>query len=60
MQPTVLTCYSLGPAGANPFSKATVLLPFNYVADVSLYKVVSITERVKFRWNADAFYVFNI
>jgi hypothetical protein len=60
MQPTVLTDYSPGPAGANPFSKATVLVPFNYVADVSLYKVVSITERVKLRLNLDAFNAFNI
>jgi len=57
---SVLTGYSPGPAGANPFSKATVLGPFNYLADVSLYKVFSITERVKFRLNVDAFNAFNI
>jgi hypothetical protein len=57
---SVLTGYSPGPACANPFSKITVLGPLNHVADVSLYKVFSITERVKFRWNVDASNAFNI
>ncbi len=34
--------------------------PFNYITDMSLYKVFSITERVKLRVNVDAFNAFNI
>ena len=56
----VSTGYSPGPAGANPFSQTVLLGPFNYNADISLYKVFSITERVKFRLNVDAFNAFNI
>ncbi|MDQ6662854.1 MAG: carboxypeptidase regulatory-like domain-containing protein [Acidobacteriota bacterium] len=57
---TVLTGYSPGPSGANPFSQTVLLGPYNYTTDVSLYKVFSITERVKFRVNVDAFNAFNI
>jgi hypothetical protein len=32
----------------------------NYEADISLYKIFSITERVKLRINVDAFNAFNI
>ncbi len=56
----VQTGYSPGPAGANPFSQTAILGPYNYQADISLYKVFSITERVKFRVNVDAFNAFNI
>jgi hypothetical protein len=56
----VSTGYSPGPAGANPFSQTVLLGPFNYNADISLYKVFSISERVKFRLNVDAFNAFNI
>jgi hypothetical protein len=34
--------------------------PMNFQTDLSLYKVFSITERVKFRLNVDAFNAFNI
>ena len=37
-----------------------MLGPYNYQADISLYKVFSITERVKLRLNIDAFNAFNI
>ena len=57
---SVLTGYSPGPAGVNPFSKTTILGPFNYIADISLYKVFSISERLKLRVNIDAFNAFNI
>jgi hypothetical protein len=56
----VSTAYSPGPAGANPFSQTVLLGPYNYEADISLYKVFSITERVKFRVNVDAFNALNI
>jgi hypothetical protein len=56
----VVTGYSPGPAGANPFSQTVLLGPFNYTADISLYKTFAITERVKLRVNIDAFNAFNI
>jgi hypothetical protein len=56
----VLTGYSPGPSGANPFSHMALLGPTNYNADISLYKVFSLTERVKLRVNVDAFNAFNI
>jgi hypothetical protein len=56
----VLTAYSPGPAGAHPYSMTMLDGPFNYSTDVSLYKIFSITERVKFRFNVDAFNAFNI
>lgn len=56
----VTTGYSPGPAGANPFSKTVLMGPYNYTTDISLYKVFSITERVKLRVNVDAFNAFNI
>jgi hypothetical protein len=52
--------YSPGPAGANPFSQTVLLGPGNFQADMSLFKVFSISERVKFRLNVDAFNAFNI
>ena len=46
--------------GANPFSKTILLGPFNYMADVSLYKEFALTERMRLRLNLDAFNAFNI
>jgi hypothetical protein len=57
---TVSVAYSPGPAGANPFSQTILQGPFNYNADISLYKVFSLTEAVKLRVNVDAFNAFNI
>jgi hypothetical protein len=57
---SVVTGYSPGPAGANAFSQTVLLGPFNYIADISLYKTFTITERVRFRVNVDAFNAFNI
>jgi hypothetical protein len=34
--------------------------PYNYEADMSLYKLFPITEKVNFRVNVDAFNAFNI
>jgi hypothetical protein len=56
----VSTGYSPGPSGANPFSQTVLLGPYNYNADISIYKTFSITERVKLRVNVDAFNAFNI
>lgn len=51
--------YSPGPS-VNPYSKTFIHGPFNYNADLSLFKVFPITERVSFRVNVDAFNAFNI
>lgn len=56
----VLTGYSPGPSGANPFSKMVLLGPYNYITDISLYKVFTLTERIRLRVNVDAFNAFNI
>jgi hypothetical protein len=56
--PTV--AYSPGPAGNNPYSKTYLHGPMNYGADLSLYKVFPVTERVNMRVNLDAFNVFNV
>jgi len=47
-------------AGPNPFSQTVLLGPYNFNADISLYKVFSFTERVKLRVNVDAFNALNI
>ena len=56
----VVTGYSPGPSGANPFSQTVLLGPYNYNADISLYKVFTLTERVQLRLNLDTFNAFNI
>ena len=55
-----LTAFNPGPAGANAFSQTILMGPKNYQADISLYKVFSITERMRLRVNLDAFNAFNI
>jgi hypothetical protein len=57
---SVLTAYSPGPAGVHPFGMQFLEGPINFSTDMSLYKVFNITERVKFRFNIDAFNAFNI
>jgi hypothetical protein len=57
---TVLTAYSPGPTGANPFSMTMLEGPINYATDLSLYKIFSLSERWKLRINVDAFNAFNI
>ncbi len=56
----VVTGYSPGPVGANPFSQTVLLGPYNFNADISLYKVFALTERIQLRINVDAFNAFNI
>ena len=46
-----LTAFNPGPAGVNAFSQTILMGPNNYQADISLYKVFSITERVRLRVN---------
>jgi hypothetical protein len=48
------------PAGAHTYWKTTLLGTFNYITDLSLYKVFNITDRYKFRINVDAFNALNI
>jgi hypothetical protein len=52
--------YSPGPAGNNPYSKTILAGPKYWSADLSLFKVFPITERVNLRINLDAFNVFNV
>jgi hypothetical protein len=68
----VVTAYAPAPSAAvtssvttavapgNPFAQTILLGPMNFEADISLYKVFSLTERVKLRINVDAFNAFNI
>jgi hypothetical protein len=56
----VTTQFIPGPIGTNPFSKTVLHGPFNYNADLSLFKVLPITEKVNLRFNLDAFNAFNI
>lgn len=56
----VTTAYSPGPAGPNPYNAMVLQGPKNWQADISLYKEFSLTERVRLRFNIDAFNAFNI
>jgi hypothetical protein len=51
--------YSPGPQGANRYSHTVIPGPFNWSADLSLFKVFPLTERVNLRFNLDAFNAFN-
>jgi len=57
---TVQTAYNPGPAGVNPFSHTFLSGPFNWTADLSLFKVFPITEKINLRVNVDAFNAFNV
>lgn len=57
---TVNTPFSPGPAGVQPFNAMVLQGPKNYQADISIYKEFQITERVKLRFNVDAFNALNI
>lgn len=56
----VVTGYSPGPSGANPYSMTILQGPKNFSTDISIYKEFAITERAKLRVNLDAFNAFNI
>lgn len=51
--------YSPGP-GVSPYSHRFLSGPFNYDADLSVFKVFPITERMNLRVNIDAFNALNI
>ncbi len=57
---SVTTAYNPGPTGIHPYGFTTLQGPYNWQTDMSLYKVFSITERVRVRFNIDAFNAFNI
>jgi hypothetical protein len=54
------TPYAPGTYGINPYSRKIIAGPMNWTADLSVFKVFPITEKVVVRINADAFNVFNI
>jgi len=56
----VTVAYSPGPYNTNPYSKTVLNGPINYTADLSLFKVFPITERVNMRFNLDTFNVLNM
>lgn len=67
---TVTTPYAPGPSGANigsisssaanPFYHSVLNGPFNWSADLSVFKVFPISEVMNVRINVDAFNVFNV
>ena len=56
----VTTAFSPAPSGAQPYNSMVLQGPKNFQSDISIYKEFVITERVKFRFNVDAFNAFNI
>lgn len=57
---TDIQTYSPGPRGVDPYSKVFLEGPFNYNADLSIFKVFPITEATRLRLNADAFNALNV
>jgi hypothetical protein len=51
---------STGAVGSNPFAHTVLNGPINYTVDLSVYKVFPITERMKLRFNMDAFNALNV
>ena len=51
--------FSPGPRNVNPWGKTFLNGPFNYTADLSIFKVFPITESARLRLNADAFNALN-
>jgi hypothetical protein len=57
----VSIAYDAGPtSNTNILSKTYINGPVNWNADLSLFKVFPITEKVNLRFNMDAFNVFNV
>jgi len=55
--------YAPSPSGfyaGNPYSHTVLNGPMYWSADLSLFKVLPITERVQLRFNMDAFNAFNV
>ena len=57
---SVLTAFSPGPSGVNPYNSGILQGPKNFQADISIYKEFAFKERYKLRFNVDAFNAFNI
>lgn len=55
-----VVAYSPGPAGVNPYSHTYLHGPYNWSADLSLFKVFPITETMNVGINIDAFNAFNV
>jgi len=49
-----------GPATGNPFSHTFLFGPTNWTIDLSIFKVLRITEQVNLRFNLDAFNALNM
>lgn len=47
-------------AGANPYDHTYLNGPINFTLDLSIFKVFPITERVRLRFNMDAFNALNV
>ncbi|MFN7936179.1 MAG: carboxypeptidase-like regulatory domain-containing protein [Bryobacteraceae bacterium] len=56
----VTTAFSPGPSGVQPYNAFVLQGPKNFQSDISLYKEFAIKERVRLRFNVDAFNAFNI
>lgn len=52
--------YDVGPAGGDYLAKSQFAGPFDYSADISLFKVFPIHEQMNLRFNVDAFNAFNV
>jgi hypothetical protein len=52
--------YAPGQTGTNPYSQTILNGPINWTADLSVFKVFPITEKVALRFNVDAFNAFNV
>jgi hypothetical protein len=57
---TAVTSFIPGPINSNPFGRTIIRGPYNYEADLSLFKVFPITGKTNLRFNMDAFNAFNI
>jgi hypothetical protein len=57
---SVTTAYSPGPAGLHPFGFTTLQGPYNWQTDMSIYKIINLSERFRLRFNIDAFNAFNM
>ncbi len=57
----VTVAFSPGPSGgARPYNAFVLQGPKNFQTNLSLYKEFALTERVRLRFNVDAFNAFNI
>ncbi len=56
----VTTAFSPGPSGVRNYNAFVLQGPKNFQSDISIYKEFAITERIKLRFNVDAFNAFNI